>query len=149
MLSSSSTSSSHFLPLCQAKRCAHEGPSAALALAWTFALPKASPLPQPLPPSLSSRSRRRQISPPPNACISEPAQRMQSPPWRQRLVKRQRWCGDIEDSSGNRQGGGTAAFFVVRQQLAGRGSAALVVVSVTSRQQQQCWQWVWRAAIGT
>jgi hypothetical protein len=55
-------------------------------------------------------------------------------------VKRQRWCGDIDDGGGDRQGGGTAEFVVVRQQLAGRGLAALGVVSVTSWRQQQCWQ---------
>jgi hypothetical protein len=64
-------------------------------------------------------------------------------------VKRQRWCGDIDNDGGNRQGGGTAAFVAVRQQSVGRGLAALAVVSVTSRQQRQCWQWVWRAAIDT
>jgi hypothetical protein len=64
-------------------------------------------------------------------------------------VKQQCWCGDIDDGGCNRQGGGTAAFVVVRQQSAGRGSVALVVVSVTSPRQRQCWQWVWRAAIGT
>jgi hypothetical protein len=148
MLLSSSTSSSPFLPLHQAERRVHKGPLAALALAWTFALPNALPSPQPLPPSLSSRSQRRQISPPPNAFIAEPAQWTRSPPWRQQLVKRQRWCGDIDDGGGNRQGGGTAAFVIVRQQSAGRGLAALAVVSVMSRRQRQCWQWVWRAAIG-
>ncbi len=64
-------------------------------------------------------------------------------------MKRLRWCGDIDNGGGDQQGGGTAAFVVVRQQLVGRGSAALAVVLVTSRQQGQCWQWVWRAAIGT
>jgi hypothetical protein len=49
---------------------AHKGPSAALALAWTFPLPNASPLPQPLPPSSSSLLQRHQISPPPNAFIA-------------------------------------------------------------------------------
>jgi hypothetical protein len=62
---------------------------------------------------------------------------------------RQRWCGGIDDGSGDRQGGGTTTFAVVRQQLAGRGLVALAVVSVMSRRQRQCWQWVWRAAIGT
>jgi hypothetical protein len=64
-------------------------------------------------------------------------------------VKRRRWCGDIDNGGGDRQGGGTAAFVVVWQQLAGRGLVALAVVSVTSRRQWQCWQWVWRVAIGT
>jgi hypothetical protein len=64
-------------------------------------------------------------------------------------VKRQCWCGDIDDGGGDWQGGGTAVFVIVRQQSTGRGLAALAVVSVTSRWQQQCWQWVWRAAIGT
>ncbi len=64
-------------------------------------------------------------------------------------MKQQHWCGDIDDGGGNQQGGGTAAFVVVRQQLAGRGLAALAVESVTSRRQRQCWQWVWRAVIGT
>ncbi len=64
-------------------------------------------------------------------------------------MKRQHWCGDIDNGGGNWQGGGTAAFVVVRQQLAGRGLAALAVVSVTSWRQRQCWRWVWRAAIGT
>jgi hypothetical protein len=64
-------------------------------------------------------------------------------------VKRQRWCGDIDDGGGDWCGGGTAAFVVVRQQLSGRGLGALVVVLVTSWRQRQCWQWVWRAAIGT
>jgi hypothetical protein len=132
-----------------AERRAHEGPSAALALAWTFALPNASPSPQPPPPSLFLRSRQRQVSPPLNACITEPARRMQSPPWRWRLVKQQRWCSDIDYGSGDWQGGGTAAFVVVQQQSAGRESAALAVVLVTSQRQWQCWQWVWRAGIGT
>jgi hypothetical protein len=70
-----------------------------------------------------------------------------SPPWRRQLVKRRRWCGDIDDGGGDC--GGTTAFVVVQQQLAGRGSVALAVVSVMSRRQQQCWQWVWRAAIVT
>ncbi len=64
-------------------------------------------------------------------------------------MKQQRWCGDIDDGSGNQQGGGTAAFVVVRQQSVGRGLAALAMVSVTSWWQRQCWQWVWRAAIDT
>jgi hypothetical protein len=64
-------------------------------------------------------------------------------------VKRRRWCSDIDDGCGDRQGVGTAVFVVVWQQLAGRGLAALAVVLVTSRRQRQCWQWVWRAAIGT
>jgi len=114
-----------------------------IALAWTFALPNASPPRQPPPPSSSSRSQRRQISPPPNARIAAPARRTCSP--RRRSVKRRRWCG-IDDRGGNRRGGGTAAFVVVRQQLAGRGSAALAVVSVTSSRQWQCWQWFWRVS---
>jgi hypothetical protein len=150
MLSSLSISSSPFLPLCQAKRRAHEGPSATLALAWTFALPNTLSSPQPPPPSLSSRSRRHQISPSLNVCIAELARRMRSLPWRRRSVKRQRWCSDIDNGGGDWQGGGTAAFVVVRQQSAGRGLAALVVVSVMSRwQRQYCWHWVWRAEIGT
>jgi hypothetical protein len=63
-------------------------------------------------------------------------------------VKRRRWRGDIDDDGGNRQGGGTAAFVVVWQQSAGRGLAVLAVVLVANRWQRQCWQWVWRAAIG-
>ncbi len=64
-------------------------------------------------------------------------------------MKWRRWCGDIDDGGGDRRGGGTAVFVIVQQQLAGRELAALAVVSVTSRQQRQCWQWVWRVAIGT
>ncbi len=64
-------------------------------------------------------------------------------------MKRQRWYGDIDDGGGNWQGGGTGAFVIVWQLLAGRGLAALAVVSVMSQWQRQCWQWVWRAAIGT
>jgi hypothetical protein len=63
-------------------------------------------------------------------------------------VNRQRWCRDIDNGGGNQQGGGTVVFVVVWQQLAGRGWAALAVVLVTSWRQRQCWQWVWRAAIG-
>ncbi len=59
------------------------------------------------------------------------------------------WCGDIDDGGDDQKGGGIAAFVVVRQQSAGRGLAGLGVVSVMSRRQRQCWQWVWRAAIGT
>jgi hypothetical protein len=107
-----------------------------ITLAWTFALPNASPPQQPPPLPLSSWSQRRQISPPLNACLVAPVERGWS-------VKRRRWCG-IDDRGGNRQGGGTAALVVVRQQLAGRA-----VVSVTSWRQRQCWQWFWRATIGT
>jgi hypothetical protein len=64
-------------------------------------------------------------------------------------VKWQRWCGDIDDGGGDQRGSGTAAIVVVQQQLAGRGLVVLAVVSVTSLRQRQCWQWVWRAAIGT
>jgi hypothetical protein len=64
-------------------------------------------------------------------------------------VKRQRCCGDIDDGGGDWQGGGTAAFVIVQQLSVGRGLAALAVVLVTSQRQRQCWQWVWRAAIGT
>ncbi len=64
-------------------------------------------------------------------------------------MKRQRWCGDIDDGGGDWQGGGTAEFVVVWQQSAGRGLAALVVVLVMSQRQRQCWQWVWKAAIST
>ncbi len=149
MLSSLSTSSSPFSPLRQAKRHAHEGPLATHALTWTFALPNALPLLQPLLLSLSLRSRQRQISPHPNACIAEPMRRTRSPPWRRRSVKRRCWCGDIDNGSGDWQGGGTAVFVVVWQQSAGKGWAALAVVSVLSRRQRQCWQWIWRAAIGT
>jgi hypothetical protein len=64
-------------------------------------------------------------------------------------VKRQRWCSDIDDGGSDRQVGGTTAFVVVRQESGGKGLAALAVVLVICWRQRQCWQWVWRAAIGT
>ncbi len=92
----------------------------------------ALPFPQLPLPLLSLWSQRCQISPPLNACIAEPVRWAQSLSWRWRSVKRQHWCGDIDDGGGYWRGGSTAAFVVDRQQLAGRGLAALAVVSGTS-----------------